>query len=78
MDAIEAVCGALEAAKMDESPEGVAFMDAFSASQEGSFSINADGSITLKSGDVSLDISAEAIAGDAMEDGAEMMEGDAA
>ncbi len=64
MDLIEALCGALEAAKMDESPEGVAFMDALSSSGSASLEIGEDGSVSLKSGDASLSISAAVIAGE--------------
>lgn len=61
MDLIEALCGALEAAKMDESPEGMALVEAIMSSGEVSLMVNDDGSVSLKSGDVSLDVAAEVI-----------------
>lgn len=61
MDLIEALCGALEAAKMDESPEGMALVEAIMASGEVSLMVNDDGSISLKSSDTSLDVAAEVI-----------------
>lgn len=64
MDLAEALCGAIESAAMDESPEGVAFLDALSSSGEVSLKINDDGSVSLKSGDASLEVPAAAIAGE--------------
>lgn len=62
MDLFEALCGAIESAGMDESPEGMAFAEALAASGEMSARINDDGSISLSSGDASFDVPADAIA----------------
>lgn len=64
MDLAEALCGAIEAAAMDESPEGVALMDALASSGVLSLEIKDDGSVSLKSGEASLDVPAAAIAGE--------------
>lgn len=64
MDIIEALCGALEAAKMDESAEGLAFMDALSSSGSVSLEIAEDGGVSLKSDEAVLSVSAAVIAGE--------------
>lgn len=61
MDLIEALCGALEAAKIDESPEGMALLEAVMASGRVTLMVNEDGSVSLKSGEASLDVAAEVI-----------------
>lgn len=71
MDVIEAIHGALEAVKMDESPEAAAFLDALASSGEASLKINEDGSMSLKSGDASVDVPAGAISGEEMDEPAE-------
>lgn len=73
MDLSEALCGAIEAAAMDESPEGIALMDALASSGEVSLKINDDGSVSLSSGDASLDVPAAAIMAEEMDE-PEMMD----
>lgn len=76
MNLFEALCGAIESAGMDESPEGMAFAEAVASSGELSARINDDGSVSLKSGDASLDVPADAIAAEEAGEAEEpMMEG---
>ena len=66
MDLAEALCGAIEVAASDDSAEAMALLEAIAASGEVSLRINDDGSVSLKSGDASLDVPALAISGEEM------------